>query len=364
VDSDSVDSDPMSSDLLGRTAGSPPGTDDGSGRRGPGDLAAGLTRVAGRPRRLGNQIGVVAGIAILLVVTSSLHPGFLSVASLANIAQAASFFGIMSLGTVFLLAMREMDLSVGSIYGLSIVIAGLLVEHGTNPWVAAIAGIAVATVLGAVNGIIASAFRLPVLIITLGSLTAYMGISAVLTGSQTITLNATGAFFTDLGGTWLRVPVMVYAFVFLAAVLSVFFHRTRFGFAVRSAGANPKAAVLAGYRIDRLRVLVTALSGALCGVAGMLTLAYFGAADPSQGNGYEISVIAAAIIGGTSLVGGSGTVWGALLGALLISLIQASLIQFGVSANASYVVTGTVIVAAVGLDALIRRARARRRARA
>jgi ribose transport system permease protein len=353
-------------------AGSPPATDDGATDDGATDDGAGaggagsLVRVDGavrRPRRLGNQIGVVAGIVILLVVTGSLHPGFFSVASLANIAQAASFFGIMSLGTVFLLAMREMDLSVGSIYGLSIVIAGLLVEHGNSPWVAALAGIVVATLLGALNGLIASLFRLPVLIITLGSLTAYAGISAVLTGSQTITLQASGFFFNDIGGTYFHVPFMVYAFVALAAALSVFFHRTRFGFAVRSAGANPRAAVLAGYRIDRLRVLVTALSGALCGIAGMLTLAYFGAADPSQGNGYEIQVIAAAIIGGTSLVGGSGTVWGALLGALLISLIQASLIQFGVSANASYVVTGTVIVAAVGLDAMIRRARTRRRSR-
>jgi ribose transport system permease protein len=345
------------------TIGTPPGTDDGSGRRGPGGLAARLGGAARRPRQLGNQLGVIAGIVILLVVTGGLHPGFLNVASLANIAQAAAFFGIMSLGTVFLLAMREMDLSVGSIYGLSIVVAGLLVEHHTNPWVAAVIGIAIAAVLGAVNGLIASIFQLPVLIITLGTLTAYMGISAVLTGNTTISLNATGAFFTDLGGTYLHVPLMVYAFVVLAAGLSVLFHRTRFGFAVRSAGANPRAAVLAGYRIDRLRVMVAALSGLLCGVAGMLTLAYFGAADPSQGNGYEIQVIAAAIIGGTSLVGGSGTVWGALLGALLISLISASLIQFGVSANASYVVTGTVIVAAVSLDATIRRLQARRRAR-
>ncbi len=347
--SSAVDADPA--------AGGGPGR---LGRRGPGRLL-GRSAPDWRPRRLGNQIGVIAAIAVLLAVTGGLHPGFLSVASLANIAQAASFFGIMSLGTVFLLAMREIDLSVGSLYGLSIVAAGLLVQHGTSPWLAAAAGIAAATALGAVNGILASFFRLPVLIITLGTLTAYAGISAVLTNSQTITLTATGAFFTDLGGTYLRVPLMVYAFVVLAAVLSVFFHRTRFGFAVRSAGANPRAAVLAGYRIDRMRVMVTALSGALCGVSGMLTLAYFGAADPSQGNGYEIQVIAAAIIGGTSLVGGSGTVWGALLGALLISLIQAALIQFGVGANASYVVTGTVIVAAVGLDALIRRARARPR---
>lgn len=313
-----------------------------------------------RRRIIGNEVGVAAAIAILLLVTGLTHPNFVTVRSLSSIGQAAAFFALMSLGMVFLLAMREIDLSVGSMYGLTIVIAALMIQHGWNPWLAAATGIVSGAVLGAVNGIVASLFRVPVLIVTLGSLTAYSGISNALTKSQTISLPATGAFFDKVGGSYFQVPFMVYAAVVFAIVLSVVFNRTRFGFAVKSIGANPRAAELSGYRITRMRIAVTTLSGALCGVAGMLTLAYFGAADPSQGNGYEIQVIAAAIIGGTSLLGGSGTVLGALLGAVLISLIQAALIQFGVSANLGYIVTGVVIVAAVGLDSTIRRLRTAR----
>ena len=313
-----------------------------------------------RSRIQTNEVGVFIAILVLILVTGATHPRFVSVQSMANIAQAAAFFGIMSLGTVFLLAMREMDLSVGSIYGLSIVTSALLVQHGLNAWVSACVGILVGGVLGAINGIVSSIFRVPVLIVTLGSLTAFAGVSSAISHSQTINLESTSSYFDLLGGTYLRVPLMVFAFLVLAFLLSVLFKRTRFGFAVRSVGANPRAAELSGYSIARVRVTATLLSGALCGLAGVLTLAYFGAADPSQGNGYEIQVIAAAIIGGTSLVGGSGTVWGAVLGSILISLIQASLIQFGVSANLGYIVTGTVIVAAVGLDSTIRRLRATR----
>lgn len=313
---------------------------------------------------VGNEVGVAAGIVVLLLATGAAHSNFVSVRSLSSIAQAAAFFGIMSLGMVYLLAMREIDLSVGSMYGLTIVIGGLMIQHGWNAWLAAAVAIAAGAVLGAVNGIVSSLLQVPVLIVTLGSLTAYSGISSALTKSQTISLPATGFFFDKVGGSYFKVPFMVYAAVVCAIVLSVVFNRTRFGFAVRSIGANPRAAELSGYRIVRMRIAVTTLSGTLCGVAGMLTLAYFGAADPSQGNGYEIQVIAAAIIGGTSLVGGSGTIWGALLGAFLISLIQAALIQFGVSANLGYIVTGVVIVAAVGLDSTIRRLRTARMNRA
>ncbi len=313
-----------------------------------------------RSRIQTNEVGVFIAILVLILVTGVTHPRFVSIQSLANIAQAAAFFGIMSLGTVFLLAMREMDLSVGSIYGLSIVTSALLVQHGVNPWGAACVGIVVGGVLGAINGAVSSIFRVPVLIVTLGTLTAFAGISSAATHSQTINLESTSSFFDLLGRTYLRVPLMVYAFIVLAILLSVVFKRTRFGFAVRSVGANPRAAELSGYSIARVRVAATLLSGVLCGVSGVLTLAYFAAADPSQGNGVEIQVIAAAIIGGTSLAGGSGTVWGAVLGSVLISIIQASLIQFGVSANLGYIVTGTVIVAAVGLDSTIRRLRAAR----
>jgi ribose transport system permease protein len=305
------------------------------------------------------EIGVVCALLVILFGTGIPNHGFLSVNSLANIAQSASFYGIMAIGMVFLLAMGEVDLSVGSNYALTMVIIAIWVSHGLNAWIGAVLGILVGGLLGMVNGLIANIFRLPVLIVSLGTLTAYSGLAYYVTNDNTISISNPGSFFSIVGKNYLSVSFIVYAFVVLTILLSLVFRMTRFGFAVRAIGANPRAAVLSGYRVGVIRLMTTGLLGALCGAAAMLTLAFFAAADPSQGGSYNIEVIAAAIIGGTALTGGSGTVGGALLGALLISLISSSLIQFGISANASGIVTGVVIIAAVCLDATIRRARSR-----
>jgi ribose transport system permease protein len=262
----------------------------------------------------------------------------------------------MALGMVFLLAMGEIDLSVGSNYALIMVIVALAISHGLNPWLGVVLGIVGGALLGMFNGFIANLFKLPVLIVSLGTLTAYAGIASYITNDNTISISSS-SFTRLLGNSYFSVAFIVYPFVVLTILLSVLFRLTRYGFSIRAIGSNPRAAVLSGYRVARIRLITTGLVGALCGVSGMLTLAYFAAADPDQGSNYEISVIAAAVIGGTALVGGSGTVGGALLGALLISLIGSALIQFGVSANASDIVTGAVIIAAVCLDSVIRRAR-------
>jgi ribose transport system permease protein len=145
----------------------------------------------------------------------------------------------------------------------------------------------------------------------------------------------------------------------LTIILTIMFKSTRFGYTVRAIGSNEQAAKLGGIRIHRVRLEVMALMGALAGVSGVLTLAYYGGADPLGGTGYELLVIAAAIIGGTGLAGGSGTVLGAMLGALLIALIRSGLVQFGVTANWSAFVTGVVIIVSVALDSGVRTLRRR-----
>jgi ribose transport system permease protein len=128
-----------------------------------------------------------------------------------------------------------------------------------------------------------------------------------------------------------------------------------FGFAVRAIGSNAHAARLSGYPIGRIKVQVSALLGALCGVSGVLSFAFFQASDPAVGTGYELLVVAAAVIGGTALTGGRGTVFGAMLGALIVSVINGALTVFGVSVNYAGFVTGLVIIGAVALDSLLRR---------
>jgi ribose transport system permease protein len=302
------------------------------------------------------ETGVILVLVALVVVVGARHSRFVSVKSLTSLSQQAAFYGIIALGMVFLLAMREIDISVGGNYAVCTVVIAVLARDGMNPWIAAVLGVILGTLLGGINGVLANFFKLPVIIISLGTFTAYGGIALVVSKSSPISGQPTeNSFYRWLGTNYLRVPALVWLFIVACIVLTVVFRSTRFGFAVRAVGSNEEAARLTGYPIGRIRLQVTMLVGALCGISGAFTLAYFGAADPGVGNGFEISVIAAAIIGGTGLAGGAGTVPGALFGALIISTIAGGLTQFGVSADWSDFVTGAVIVGAVGFDAIVRR---------
>lgn len=306
-----------------------------------------------------SELGIVIALAAMVIVTGAFHPRFLAFDSLINVGRQAAFFGVMALGMVFLLSMREIDLSVGSIYVLTIIIAADLIQRGLDPWLAAVAGIALGIFLGAINGMLANALQIASIIATLGTLSMYRGLALAITDSRPIGgLPRDHSFFTVVGGSVLGIPMSVWMLFLLTAVLAVVLARTRFGFSVKAVGSNPEAARLAGISIPRTRLAALALTGGLGGLAGMLTLAFFQSGDPTLGQGYELLVIAAAIIGGTSLGGGSGTVIGALLGALTIGVIRSGLIQFGVPPSWSLFATGAVIVAAVTIDGAIRRRRA------
>jgi ribose transport system permease protein len=306
------------------------------------------------------ELGVLTAMAVLVIVIASFHSSFFTAYSLSIVASSASFYGIMALGMVFLLAMREIDLSVGGIYGVSIIVGALCIEHGMNPWLAALIALAVATSMGLTNGILSNILGIRTIIITLGTLSAYRGLALILSDSKSISLTRTdSSFYTILGGHVWGLDASVWAMFGLTIVLTIVFKSTRFGYTVRAIGSNEQAARLGGIRIGRIRLGVMALMGALAGTAGMLTMAYYGGADPLGGTGYELFVIAAAIIGGTGLAGGSGTVVGAMLGALLIALIQSGLVQFGVTANWSAFVTGIVIIVSVALDSGVRKLRRR-----
>ena len=304
-----------------------------------------------------SEIGLLAALVILIAVVSTVQPNFASVDSLSNFGSRAAWFGIIALGVVFQLSMGEIDLSTASIYGLTINLAAILiVDAGVDPWAAAGVGILAGMALGAFNGILATVFKVPAIIITLGTLSVFKGLTLVLAGGGFVYgLPRDHAFFTTFGSTPLGIPMVVWAFAVLTAVLSLVYTRTRYGFMVRAIGSNPRAAELSGIPIARVRIVTLTLTGALCGISGMLTLAFFSTADPSLGTGYELLAITAAIIGGTALTGGRGTVIGAAIGALLIAVISSGIVQFGITANWSVFVTGVMIIAAVAFDAAIRR---------
>jgi ribose transport system permease protein len=303
-----------------------------------------------------HEFGVSAVLVCLVVLVAVRHPRFLEMRSLTNIGQQAAFFGIIALGMVFLLAMREIDLSVGSTYALVTIVSATLIRDGLDPWIGAGVAILLGMVLGGLNGVLANVFKLPLIIVTLGTLTAYRGLSLVVSNSVSVGGQPIDhALYSKLGADVLDVPVIVIVFLVVTVLLTFVLLSTPFGYAVRAIGSNQEAARLTGYAIGRTRLAVCVLVGGLCGLSGALTLAFFGAADPGVGTGYELLVVAAAIIGGTSLAGGSGSVPGAMIGALIISVIGAGLTQFGVSAAWGTFVTGSVIVTAVAFDAFLRR---------
>lgn len=320
-----------------------------------------------RSRRIATEeTGVLGALVVLVVIISVIHPSFLEFHSITAVLRDSAFVGLMAFGTVYLLSMQELDLSVGSIFGLSAMVCALLIRDGVDPWIAAVLTLVFAALLGALNAALANIFRLPGIIVTLGTVSVYRGADLVISGGAPVTMPTEGSFFDILGRDILGIPTSIIVLVLAGVVLHVVYRWTRFGTLVRAIGSNVRAAEYAGIPVRRVRSTAFMLTGGLCGLAGVLSVAFFGSADPSIGMGQEIVVIAAAIIGGTALSGGSGTVLGALLGAVLITVINAGLVYFGVDANWGTLVTGLVIIGAVALDStlrnrLIRFTRVRRR---
>ena len=309
-----------------------------------------------------DEFGTAMALVLLVVLIGIFHSDFLTKSVLLDTLRNAAFVAIVAYGMVFLLAMSEIDLSVGGIYAVALVLsAKWMANGGMSPWVAAGLAIGVGAVMGAFNGVLANVFRIPVIIITLGTLSMYRGLVTIISNGAAVTgIPTQNSFFTRLGGGWLGVPVAGWFVLVLGVVLTVVFTKTRFGSMVRAIGSNHQAAAFSGIPAARVRLYALMLVGALAATAGVLSLAYFQGADPTVGGGFELQVIAAAIIGGTAVSGGSGTVPGALLGALIVAVINSGLIFVKVSPNWANFVTGAVILIAVGIDAGVRRRRAER----
>jgi ribose transport system permease protein len=309
------------------------------------------------------ELGILLVLIAMIVVVGILNPDFISMASFTNIGQRAAWYGILAIGIVFLLSMGEIDLSVGAVYAFVINIAAIIMaDFGLDPWLTALVGIVLGVALGLLNGILANGLGVPVIIVTLGTFSAYRGLSFIVSGGRFVYgLPRDDLFFQILGSAPLGIPLVIWVFGITAVVFHIVYRYTRFGFATRAIGANRRAAALSGIDVDRHRLLVLGLMGFLCGLSGIMTLGFFASADPNLGTGYELLAIAAAIIGGTALSGGRGSVIGAMLGAILIAMIGSAITQFGVRADYSIFVTGVLITAAVAVDSLVRR-RQRRRA--
>ncbi|UGS37287.1 ABC transporter permease [Capillimicrobium parvum] len=307
------------------------------------------------------ELGPLLGLVAIVLVIGVTHSRFFSDTVIMSNVRTASVVAIIAFGIVFLLAMTEIDLSVGGIYGVCFYLAAKLMgDSSVDPYLAAVIALAAGVAMGAFNGVAANAFRVPVIIVTLGTFSLYRGLVSVISGGEaTPTLPVDSSFFTTFGGDWLGIPVIGWFAVVIGAVLTFVMQKTRFGVMVRAVGSNREAARFSGIPSGRVRLYALMLTGLLAALSGVLSLAYFEAGDPSIGRGLELNVIAAAIIGGTSLSGGTGSVPGALIGALIVAAITSGLVFFKVDPLWGDVVTGIVILVAVGIAGLLRRQAAR-----
>jgi ribose/xylose/arabinose/galactoside ABC-type transport system permease subunit len=315
--------------------------------------------------RLPEETGVLVALVLMMATIGFARPRFLNPINLFTILGNTTFQGMLSLGMVFLLAIREIDLSVGWVFNFSAVFAALLMVAGLNPWLAMLAGIGFGALLGLVNGLLVISLRLPSIIITLGTFSMFEGLSLVSNQGRAINPpNPATSFFTLVSAKILGVvPVVAIVFVALTVALHFVLHRTRFGYRVQAVGSNPDAALLAGIPNALVRLQTLVLMGAIAGLSGSMYVGFRGAIDPQEGSDFVLTVIAAVIIGGTPLSGGSGTVFGAMIGMLIIQVIASGIIFFGIDATWSTFVTGAVIIVAVVLDQIVRRQRMRRAAR-
>jgi ribose transport system permease protein len=319
------------------------------------EMIGGLSRIG---RRIGHieEIGVIAALLVMALALSLTTTSFLSSTNLLQVARQASYYGIMAIGMVFVMSMADIDLSVGSVLMLTNIVSAIALRDGYPLLVAMLIGLLTGALCGFVNGVLSVILRIPTIIVTLGTMSIYRGLGLVISNAAPISkFPKDNWFFTVGGGDILGIPTSVVLMLAVGVFGYILFNQSAFGRRVQAIGSNLQAARFSGIRIARHRIMAMTLMGMISALAGLAALAFLQSADPTTGQGFELLVIASTIIGGTALSGGSGSILGAILGALIIAVIRNGLVLLGLSAYWGLAATGAVIIAAVALDYFIKR---------
>lgn len=296
------------------------------------------------------QWGVALALAAICVALSIARENFLTLPNLINLIRQISINGILAVGVTHVLLTGGVDLSLGSVVALAGVAAASFAHPGEYPLIAPVAiGILTGALCGAANGIVITRGRVAPFIVTLGMMTAARGLALVASGGKPVS-NLSRDFTRAGSGDLLGVPYPALIFFAVAAIAWVFLSRTRWGRYIYATGGNAAAARASGIRVDRIKLLAYTISGLMAGLAGVVLAARITTGQPNAGVGYELDAIAAVVIGGTSLSGGVGGIGGAILGAVLMGVINNGLDLLNVSSYYQQIVKGLIIVGAVLMD--------------
>jgi len=296
------------------------------------------------------EFNVVLAVIALSAILAVSSPAFLTTANLFSVMRAFSLTAIMAVGQTMVILTGGIDLSVGSTMGLAGLLTAMMIRDGYPVNLAVAGGLLTGCAVGLANGLMVAKLQLPPFIATLGTLSMGRGLMYWITHGWPITLSFEHPFLALGQGYVGPVPVPVIVMLLLMITASFFLSRTSTGRYVYAVGCNEQAARFSGIRVNGIKILVYTLSGLCCAVSGLILLARMVSAQPMAGLGYELPVIAAAAIGGTSLMGGEGTILGTLMGAALMGILQNGMVLVGIDTYAQQAITGAVIVIAVTLD--------------
>ena len=306
-------------------------------------------------RRLLLDNGALTALIVLVIAMSALSGDFLTTDNLLNVGVQAAVTAILAFGVTFVIVSAGIDLSVGSVAALSAtVLAWSATSHGVPVVLAVVLAVATGVAAGLVNGFLIAYGKLPPFIATLAMLSVGRGLSLVVSGGSPIPFPASVSHLGDTLGGWLPVPVLV--MVVLGLVAALILGRTYIGRSMYAIGGNEEAARLSGLRVKKQKLAIYALSGLFAAAAGIVLASRLSSAQPQAADGYELDAIAAVVIGGASLAGGTGKASGTLIGALILAVLRNGLNLLSVSAFWQQVVIGVVIALAVLLDTARRKA--------
>ncbi len=292
-------------------------------------------------------------LLVAVIVIFATNENSRQVSNVLSVLLQASFIGIGAAGMTVVIINGAFDLSVAGMLGLcGVVIALLLPDIGIGP--VFVVAMVLGASLGVVNGLVVTKLKIPAFIATLGMMNIYLAAAFIITSGQVVAVSEKA--FRELGtGKILGVPIPFIFMLLTYLGLHLVMSRTTYGRNIRAVGSNEVAGRISGLKVDRVRIFAFALLGICIGIAAILLTGYLSSANAIMAQGYELRVIAAAVVGGTSLRGGSGTLLGTFTGAIFFTLISNALNMYNVEAYWQYVAVGLIIIIALGLDALRRR---------
>lgn len=296
------------------------------------------------------KLGVFIILLLVCVVLSILSPNFFTFKNLINIIRQAAIMTVVATGLSIVMIGGGIDLSVGSVVGVSSAVLGvLIVSLGVNVWVAIIFVLLIGLLIGFINGVIVTRFNLAPFIVTLAGLTAYRGVSYIITRGHPIT-NVSPVLVFIGREYFFKVPVMVWIAFGVVIIMHILLSNSKFGIRTRQIGTDREAALFNGISVNNYQVITYSICGMLAAFGGIMLCGRLNSSQPNAGSGYELDAIAAVVIGGGSLFGGVGTIWGTTTGVLIIVIIRNGLNLLDVNVFWQYIATGAIILGAVLMD--------------